>query len=140
MAKPPSTASTTSTVATRTLRRSSRVWGRRSSACEACVLGQSRKKAAPMRGFFIPSTGSAHRIQAQVHLVLAILALQDPRRYRQAIDDPDDGLLVAIRARHLGGLLRLATDRDGFLAGDLVAHRLGAAVVDHAVAQRFASS
>src|SRR5690606_27664862 len=79
-----------------------------------------------------------HRLDPQVDLVLAILALQDAYRHRHAIDDPGDGFLVAVAVRHLGRRVRLAADRDLVLADDLVGHRLDPPVVDHAVLERLA--
>src|SRR3546814_2801607 len=79
-----------------------------------------------------------HRLDPQIDLVLAILALQDAYRHRHAIDDPGDGFLVAVAVRHLGRRVRLAGDRDFVLADDLVGHRLDPAVVDHAVVGRLA--
>src|SRR4249919_765136 len=130
MARRRSTASTTSIVATKTSRRSCRAWARRSAAWP-----DPERKSPANAGAFRSTAGSAHRCQLQVHLILAILALQDARRHGEAVDDPDHGLLVAIVAGELGRLLRLAFDGHRFLAGDLVGHLLGAPVVDHAIAQ-----
>src|SRR5688500_1779633 len=52
------------------------------------LLAEQRRAARP-------ETSLLHRLDPQVDLVLAILALQDARRYRQALDDPGDGFLVA---------------------------------------------
>src|SRR5688500_3949829 len=102
MAKPPSIASTTSIVATRTSRRSCRPWGRGFAASakrrgvlhvhahvRMCCHAHSQQKKPRTSGLFCflllwsPQCG-----QAQVHLVLSVLAAEDARRRRHAVDNP----------------------------------------------------
>src|SRR5690606_26158126 len=138
------------TAATSTSNASCRAWARGSAAStEADTQApgnreseRTYKKGPAMQGpghmraaGFGPGCGSVDGGQLQVDVVLAIPALQNPRRRRQAIHDPGDDFALAVPAHHARGLVRFAADLDGFFAGDLEGLVLDPAVLDQAVVE-----
>src|SRR5690606_24403453 len=91
-----------------------------------------------LRHSFVAAGWLPDALEDEVHLVLAVLALQDPGRYRQALDHPEDLFAVLVPARHFSSLVPLAANGHGVGADDPVTHAPGLAVVHHAVVERLA--
>src|SRR5690606_12159301 len=91
----------------------------------ACTGGRPAKPSArrllAKEPTAVGSVASVDGPEAQVEFVLAFVALEDARGHRDAVDDPGDGLAVAVGAGDLGGLVPLVADGDRFLAHDRVA-------------------